>query len=478
MDTILIWLTQILTWLTHPLAILGIGIVLVVGMILVLRLNAFLALIVAALVVSLLAPGPWGEKVSRVAVAFGLFCGRIGIVIALAAVIGKCMMDSGAADRIVRSFLRLLGEKRAPEALVGASFVLAVPVFFDTVFYLMVPLARSLWRRTGRNYMLYLLAIATGGVITHCMVPPTPGPLLVAANLNVHVGLLILVGAALGVPAAMVGLLGARLLGLWTPVEMRPYAGEAEADPLPDDRLPRLWIALAPILLPVVLISSDTITQTLLKGDYPTIARWVDLEKAAEATALVGNPNFALLLSAALAMSVLKFKRRLRLAELAKTTETALMSGGVIILITAAGGAFGEMLNVAGVGGAVEALFTDGRGTGVVMLLIGFGVASLLKTAQGSSTVAMVTASAMMAAMGASAELLGFHPVYLATAIAGGSLVCSWMNDSGFWVFARMSVLTEAETLRSWTIQVALIGVTILGLTLLASRLVPLTSFG
>jgi GntP family gluconate:H+ symporter len=132
------------------------------------------------------------------------------------------------------------------------------------------------------------------------------------------------------------------------------------------------------------------------------------------------------------------------------------------------------MLKAAQVGDRVEGLFSEGSGTGVIMLLIGFGIASLLKIAQGSSTVAMVTASAMLAAMGASAEMLGFHPVYLATAIAGGALVCSWMNDSGFWIFARMSVLTEVEALRSWTILLVVLGFTILGLTLAVSQVLPL----
>ncbi|MHC4560086.1 MAG: GntT/GntP/DsdX family permease, partial [Planctomycetota bacterium] len=142
----------------HPLLILGIGIATVIGMIVVLRINAFIALISAALIVSLLAPGPLAEKVSRVAGAFGKTAGDIGIVIALAVVIGKCMMDSGAADRIVRAFLSLLGEKHSATALMASGYVLSVPVFFDTVFYLLVPLARSMTRRTGKHYVKYALA--------------------------------------------------------------------------------------------------------------------------------------------------------------------------------------------------------------------------------------------------------------------------------------------------------------------------------
>ncbi len=159
-----------------PLIILAIGIAIVISMIVVLRVNAFLALIVAAMVVSLMSPGPVAERVSRVATAFGTTAGKIGVVIALAAIIGDCLIASGAADRVVRMFVRLLGEKRCEISLMASGFVLSVPVFFDTVFYLLLPLARSMHRQTRKSYLLLILAMGAGASITHSMVPPTPGP--------------------------------------------------------------------------------------------------------------------------------------------------------------------------------------------------------------------------------------------------------------------------------------------------------------
>ncbi len=223
----------------------------------------------------------------------------------------------------------------------------------------------------------------------------------------------------------------------------------------------------------MVLISGKTITRALVEGYQPEVPP--ALLRGAEVAALLGDANLALLIAGALAMVMLWRCRGLSLGQLAKSVETALMSGGVIILITSAGGAFGEMLKTAGVGQAVEGLFAQSSfSAGTIMLLIGFLVSALLKIAQGSSTVAMITTSAMMASMGASAEMLGFHPVYLATAIAGGSLVCSWMNDSGFWIVARMSALSETETLKSWTLLLVVIGVAVLGFTFLAASLLPL----
>lgn len=459
-----------------PLAILAIGIVTVIGMIIVLRVNAFIALITAAIIVSLTAPGPIAEKISRVAEAFGQSAGQIGIVIALAAVIGKCMMDSGAADRIVRAFLKLLGVKQASFALMGSGFVLAVPVFFDTVFYLLVPLARSLYKRTGQNYLMYILAIAAGGAITHTLVPPTPGPLLMAANLNIDVGMMILIGTVVALPAAFSGILVAKVADGIMDVPMRPISAEPEAEPLDDAELPSLFESLLPVLLPVVMISANTIASTLAGMEAAQRGIWTDISKY---TSLVGDANFALLVSTAIALLTLYRKRRPTLVQLARDVEIALMSGGVIILITAAGGAFGAMLKAAQIGDAIQGLFATTGGesravSGLTFLFLGFGVASLLKIAQGSSTVAMITASAMLAAMIPSPEVLGFHPVYLATAIGAGSLVGSWMNDSGFWIFTKMGGLTEVESLKSWTILLIILGSVSMAVTVALAMTVPL----
>jgi len=447
-----------------PVVILIIGVAVLIAMIIVLRVNAFIALITAAIIVSLLSPGDLSEKVARAADAFGSVVGAIGIVIALAAVIGKCLMDSGAADRIVRSFLKALGEKRAPTALMASGFVLSIPVFFDTVFYLLVPLARSLWRRTRKNYLLYVTAIVAGAAITHTLVPPTPGPLFMANRFNVDLGLMIVIGVLIGLPAAALGLLVCKVLNRLMDIPMRPYSGEPEPEPLDDSQLPALWISLTPVILPVILISANTVSKALGAGKSVT-----------NVTAVLGNPNLALLLAAYIAMFVLVRKRKLSLKELGQTVDKALMSGGIIILITAGGGAFGAMLRAAGVQDSVKNLVgTAGPDVGLMILLMAFAVASVVKFAQGSGTVSMITTASIFAAMDISSEMLGCNVVYLVMAIGSGSLVGDWMNNSGFWIFARMSGLTETETLKSWTILTAMLGVIGLGMTLLLASVMPM----
>lgn len=548
----------------NPFFILLVGVAVVIGMIIGLRINAFIALITAALVVSFLAPGDVSEKVARVASAFGSTAGGIGIVIAMAAVIGKCLMDSGAADRIVQAFVGGLGQKRASWALTGSGFVLAIPVFFDTVFYLLVPLARSLYRSTKKHYLKYILAISAGGAITHTMVPPTPGPLLMAQQLGVDLGVMIGVGALIGFVAAIAGLAFSSWLDKRMPVEMRPLPGEEEEVDLPgvpDRKLPNLFLSLLPILLPVLLIGANTVLETRANGEraaqvdpadfsdfagfsaavnragdgpLKTLAEGLDLSsretaaaslngmlknrtafdtgsdlgrsnlafveyenrklieaalpegvlaplvwetparKAANFSLLYGNANLALLLSAVIAVLLYVVQCRPTKREFSESLETSLMSGGLIILITAAGGAFGAMLAAAQIGPAIAGLFgSSGGSVGVGLLVLAFGISALLKFAQGSTTVAVITASGMIAAMIDGVEL-GFHPVYLATAIGGGGLFGSWMNDSGFWIFTKMSGLTEAEALKSWTPMLAILGLTSFLMSILLSFLMPL----
>jgi GntP family gluconate:H+ symporter len=503
-------LPPILCMALSPLLILAIGIATILGLIVVLRTNAFLALIAAAMLVSLMAPGEPFEKFERVGAEFGRAAGNIGIVIGLAAIIGLCMMDSGAADRIVRSFLRLFGEKRASWALCGSGYVLGIPVFFDTVFYLLVPLARSLYKQTGRNFLLYVLAISAGGAITHTLVPPTPGPLVVAGLLGVDLGVMILVGMVVAAPVAVVGLLVSAVFNRVMPIPARDLPGMKEYEPLPDSALPSLWISVLPVALPVLLIGASTLFTSLARREYlesPAAAEaladaqasaaandnvgpqkladlkdedtWLldpqsTVQQAAAIFKLFGHPIFALFVSAIIAMAQLVVQRKLNLTELGNTVELALMSGGLIILITSAGGAFGAMLRTAGIGDAIRDQFlSKGEATGIALLLVSFGISSVLKIAQGSSTVAMITAAGIVMAMLEGGTELPFDMVYLALAIGGGSLVCSWMNDSGFWIVAKMSGFTELEALKAWTVMLAVMGCSALGVVLVLSQFVP-----
>ncbi len=581
-----------------PAWLVLIGIVTVLALIIVLKLNAFLALIISAVLVSVLVGQMQdvgaGERMDAVVSAFGSSAAGVGIVIAMAAIIGKCMLDSGSADRIVRSAVDATGEKNASLGLMISGFILAIPVFFDTVFYLLVPLARSLHRRTGKHYLRYLLAIATGGCVTHTLVPPTPGPLLVAAILGVDIGMMMMIGVLVAIPSAILGLLFSIYADNKMPIPMRSLsAGEDRHQPLAEDKLPGLFVSLLPVLLPVVLIGAGTLATTLadredraavlttdvesfdllagrfaaatekspagrilasdritpqqrqrltnaaandlekqrtvelinealldpdfytadafadvsmpkitaelrkadqlrmkpvdrrrmnralLDAAYPELIapqRWDSpMRKVAGTLGLWSNPNFALLLAALTAMLTFKVVRTLSWRELGIDVEESLMSGGVIILITAAGGAFGTMLYQTGVGDTIREYFAGRQAAGIAILLLAWSVAAVFKVAQGSSTVAMIVGAGMIAAIMGNDEP-PFHLVYVATAVGSGALMGSWMNDSGFWVFTKMGGLTESEALRCWTPLLAMLSVGGLVSTIILSQILPIVT--
>ena len=434
----------------HPLLVLVIAIAVVFILIIRMKINAFIALITAAMSVGLLSSTvSLGEVMPEVASAFGRVCGGIGIVIALAAVIGQSLMESGAADKITRVFVRALGEKNASLSMLSSGYVLSVPVFFDTVFYLLIPLARALRVRTGKNYVLFVMAICAGGAVTHTMVPPTPGPLAMAATLDIDLGVMIMVGAVIGLLMSIVGLLFAINRDKALDIPLRETTGLSLEDleelaHRDEARLPSFFMAMLPIVLPVLFITSNTAVTAISKESA-----------VAGVTGFLGNPNFALLVSAAISLYVLAKQKGYSLAQLAKPVETALASGGLIILITAAGGSFGGMLVRAEVGKVLGELAQD---FGIPFLLLSFLLGTLIKIAQGSGTVTMITVSSIMAPL-IIASPPPFHSVYVACAIGSGSLVGSWMNDSGFWVYKQMSGFTEMEALKTWTPLLAVMGV-------------------
>jgi GntP family gluconate:H+ symporter len=450
--------------MTAPV-ILAISMVFVIALIVWARVHAFLALLLGGLLVGILSPAiPIDTIASSLAGHLGRVAGNIAIVIALASIIGECMLESGAAERISRQFLRLTGERRGHVSLWGSGYVLSVPVFFDTVFYLLVPLARAMAARTGSRYMLYITAVCVGGASTHVFVPPTPGPLAVGAALGVDLGVLILVGLLVALPASLVALTYA----VWTearwPSHLTDTVGGSEEDlhamtERPDSALPAFWASMMPIALPVVLIASRTMVEA-----YAPTSGLVPI------TRTLGDPNIALLLSTVFALGLLAHRSHLTLDGIREKTDKALLSGGVIILITAAGGAYGGMLNQAQIGPSLQAASTS---LGLPVLWLAFLLASILKIAQGSSTVAMITAASVLQPMYQAGAGLP-HPVYAVLAVGGGSLVVSWMNDSGFWVVGRMGGFTERQTFRVWTIPAAIVGTTGFAVVLLLNWVLPL----
>ena len=456
------------------------GMIVVFAGILWLRLHAFLALLLGAFLVAFLTPPSAVERHAlgngatpaaaraasnappgqRVVEGFGRTTGQIGIMVGMASIIGSAMLHTGAAERIVRALLAFTGQARASLSFLASGFLLGIPVFFDTVFYLLVPLAKAMRLRTGRDYLLYVLAIVTGATMTHSLVPPTPGPLFVANALGVSAGHMILVGASVGAFAAMFGYTWAHFANRRWPVPLRATpeaAAELEAVASQDTReLPSLPLALAPILIPVVLITLNT--GYLARADAAgvwRIARWLT------------EQNLVLIFAAAIALLMLWRRKG---PAMSAAVDESLASAGGIILITAAGGAFGASLQQSGIGTWMQGAVTA---YSLPVLPLAWALTVMMRTALGSATVAMITAAGALGGL-AAAGALGFHPVWLAVAIGCGSKPIWWMNDSGFWVISKMGGLTEQEALRALTPMSVINGTSGLIATIVGAWLFPL----
>jgi gluconate:H+ symporter, GntP family len=473
-----------------PILILLIGTVVVLFCIIVLKLHAVVSLLFAALVTGFLTSPELiynyaihsGVSVQeaqvmsnlgigkRLATAFGNTSGKIGILIALASVIGMSLMRSGGAERIVRSLLGLFGKKNTSLALLTGSFTLAIPVFFDTVFYLMIPIVKSMGVRNPRKFGLYLMTIIAGGVMAHSLVPPTPGPLFVAQEMGIDLGTMILAGLIIG----SITVAGGYAYSLWAtkkwdlPMRDTPDISIENLKEFSEREikdLPGLWISILPVLLPILLITGNTILNMVFGGNA-SLSSFQKFLLSIFST--FGDANIALAVSSVIALALLWLRLK-DVKQFQKFVYESLSSAGIIILITASGGAFGQMLQQTGIGIRIEGLASNYQ---MAILPMAFLITAAVRTAQGSATVAMVTAIGVMSGLVSAG--MQFHPVYLAMAIGCGSKIFAWMNDSGYWIISKMSGMEQKETIRHFSVLLVVMGLTGLVAVMVLSKVLPL----
>jgi GntP family gluconate:H+ symporter len=464
--------------------VLGIGTIIV--LVLRTRLDAFVALLLAALVTGFVAGMPAPETITAITTGFGNTLASIGIVIGLGVGIGKILEVSGAADSLARGFVRALGRGREHWAMAGTGAVVSIPVFCDSGYVIMNPLARSIARRLNGRYVTLALALGCGMTLTHHLVPPTPGPLGVAGILGADLGGLILVGllfAVLLLPlvVAYAAWIGPKLEGEVNEiVRQEVYAGaqtgagsgvaggsggattdtadraeETERNPAwqlgepPAGAKPHrvgLVLSSLPLLVPLLLIVLNTAAEAIDRNQQGVLSPEAEYTPAtyAEVMGFIGDPVVALLIGIVLAVYVLLPRWTPRRRVHTWLAEAA-ASAGLIILITGAGGALGQVLRDSGVGDALAEAIASFSLPGV---LVPFLVASLVRVAQGSGTVAMITAASVTAPLVVGLDL---SPLLAALACCAGSMVFSYFNDSYFWVVTRFTGLDGTAALRGWS---------------------------
>ncbi len=385
-----------------------------------LKLNAFLALLLAAYFTGLLVGMPGDKILSAITGGFGKTLGYIGIVIAAGTIMGTYLEKSGGALSMAEAVLNWVGKKRAALAMSITGFFVSIPVFCDSGFVILSPLNNALAAAVGESAAVFEVALSTGLYATHCLVPPTPGPIAAAGILKADLGTVIGLGLIASIPAM--------LAGYWYAVKVakrwyiKPNVSESYEDLKKRyGHLPEAWRAFTPIFIPIILI--------LLKSlaDFPSHIFGTGTVKAV--IDFIGNPNTALIVAVFLAMWLLVKKEDAK--NIPEWTNKGLANAAIIILITGAGGAFGSILKASGIGKYLGASLSHAH----LGILLPFIISAALKTAQGSSTVALITTPALVAPILPSLGLSS--PVGLAItvlSIGAGSMVVSHVNDSYFWV--------------------------------------------
>ena len=424
-------------------AVLG-GIALLLLLILRFKLPAFLALLLASISVGLFAGISITKILSTLQEGMGNTLGFVAIVVGLGILLGGLLEHSGGAEALAQQLLKSFGEKRTDWALVTAGFLLAIPVFFDVAFILLVPIVYSLQRKTGKSILLYGLPLLAGLAITHAFIPPTPGPVAVAEILSANLGWVIAFGFVVGLPtAAISGPFFARIISekimVKAPV-ISSIEGQNKAT------TPSLGVVLLVIGLPLGLIVLNTLfTSFTITSTLPLFI--------GETLALIGHPFGALLIANLVAWYVLGKKRGVSSAALNQLANRSMAPAGLIILLTGAGGTFKQMLITTNAGKMLAEVFAA---QGVPLLLFAFLAAVSIRLLQGSATVAMITAAGLTAPL-LNEALTAPQKALIVLAIAAGASILSHVNDSGFWLVSKYLGLTEKETFRSWSIMTLLI---------------------
>ncbi|MCO7237884.1 GntP family permease [Aeromicrobium sp. CnD17-E] len=444
------------------LAIALAAVVLLLVLIIRVKLHAFVALVLVSLLTAVATGIPLVDVPTALTSGFGSTLASVALLVGFGVMIGRLLEASGGAQVLADTLVSRFGERRAPLALGVAAFLFGLPIFFDAGLVVFLPIVLTVARRFGGSVLVYALPAAGAFAATHALLPPHPGPVAAGTVMGGDLGVVLLVNLPIAVVSWYVGVyLFSRWVGSRVHVDVPTLLLGEEQDGGDDSTPPPVALVLSILLVPLVLIGLNTVLTTLVAGG--TLAEgqgWID------ALVLVGTTPVALLLTLLLTIGTLGRRGR-SLAETGALLDASLGPVCSVILITGAGGMLGGVLRTSGVGAAL----TDSLGgLGVPLLLQAFLLAAALRVAQGSATVALTTASGLVAAQ--TADLSDVQVALLVTAVAAGATVLSHVNDSGFWLVSRFFGLDVRTTLRTWTVMETTLGLSALALAAVAYPLV------
>ena len=425
-----------------------IGIAILLFLCLKVKANAFISLLATALVMGFLSGMSGEETVSAITGGFAGTVESIGIVIIFGIMLGNYLDAAKATNRMALDTVRLVGQKRAGLAMAITGYIISIPVFADAGFVILTPLVKAIHKKTKIPLALLAVSLSAGLLATHVYVPPTPGPLAAAGLLGIDIGQAILYGAFAAVFMTAFGWIFAELYFRNKPESYYTFRDDAKEEEssmnIDDDTdLPKSLASLLPLLVPILLIVSNTTCSMLLPEGSPVLL----------VTSFIGDSNIAMAIGAVMAIILLGKRRGGK--KILSVMDATLKDAGPIVFTTAAGGALGEVLSVSGAGDSLASMVIS---TGLPFILIPFVIAGLLKIVQGSGTVAVTTAATLCAPIAAS---LGLNPILIFLASGAGARACCHVNDSYFWVYTNcmgFDMKTGLKTLSISNVAMALGG--------------------
>lgn len=447
-----------------PLVIVGVGIIALLILIMGLKLNTFISLIIVSFGVALALGMPLDEIVTTIEAGLGGTLGHLALIFGLGAMLGKLIADSGGAQRIAMTLVNKFGEKNIQWAVVAASFIIGVALFFEVGLVLLIPIVFAISRQLKISILYLGIPMTAALSVTHGFLPPHPGPTVIAGEYGANIGEVLLYGFIIAIPTVILaGPVFTKIAKKLVPASFTKTGniaslGEQKTFKLEDT--PGFGISVFTALLPVILMSIATIITLLQKtmgfedNSFLAMIRFI------------GNAGTSMLISLLFAVYTMGLARKIPIKNVMESCSTAISHIGMMLLIIGGGGAFKQVLINGGVGDYVAELF---KGTSLSPILLAWIIAAILRISLGSATVAALTTAGLVIPM------LGQTDVNLALVVlatGAGSLIASHVNDAGFWMFKEYFGLSMKETFATWTLLETIISVAGLGFILLLSLFV------
>ena len=430
-------------------------------MVLKLKISAFISLLVTAIYVGIVAGMPLQNITKSIQDGMAGTLGFVATVVGLGAIFGQMLESSGGAESLAHYLLKKFKKERASWAMVFTGFIVAIPVFFDVGFIILVPIIYALARDSKRSLLYYGIPLLAGLAVTHSFIPPTPGPVAVADIINVQLGWVILLGAIIGFPTAIIaGPVWGKYISNKIYIEPPAEFDKPSEKSYDENNLPPFGLIALIIAIPLFLILVNTFTGLAVDKGVVTQSIYTDILE------FIGHPFSALIIATMLATYFLCYKRGMGKQKILDLSTKALGPAGIIILITGAGGVLKQILVDSGIGIIMAESMAN---SALPPILLGWILAAVIRVTQGSSTVAMITAAGIMAPILSEFELNDPQRALVVLAIASGATLLSHVNDSGFWLVGKYFGMNEKQTLQTWTVMESIIAICGLVFTLLAS---------